>query len=40
MTLSVYNILHGLTHSTLSNNVLLQQYTQTRGHSYKLIKSR
>jgi len=31
-------ILHGLTHSTLSNN-LMQQLTHTQGHSYKLDKS-
>jgi len=26
--------LHGLTHWTLSNNLILQQFTQTQGHSY------
>ena len=37
----VYKILHGLTPSTLFNNLILQEFTQTpRGHSYKLVKSR
>jgi len=35
----VYKILHGLTHCTLSSNLILQQLSNTRGHSYKLAKS-
>jgi len=35
----VYKILHGLTHCTLSTNLILQQLTNTRGHSYKLAES-
>jgi len=31
----VYKIVHGLIHYTLSNNLVLQQFTQTRGRSYK-----
>jgi len=34
----VYKILQGLIHSTLSSNLILQQVSHTRGHSYKLIK--
>jgi len=34
----VYKIFHGLTQSTLSNNLKLQQFTNTRGHPYKLAK--
>jgi len=36
----VYKILQGLIHSTLSSNLILQQVSHTRGHSYKLVKSR
>ena len=35
----VYKLLHGLTHCTLSSNLILQQLSNTRGHSYKLAKS-
>ena len=35
----VYKILHGLTHCTLSSNLILQQLSNTLGHSYKLAKS-
>jgi len=35
----VYKIIHGLTNCSLSHNLTLQQFYETRAHPYKLVIS-
>ena len=35
----VYKVIHGLTKTSLSDKLVLQQFNKTRGHPYTLAKS-